>query len=414
MFEAPWEGFDGMGVRTRLFIMMVLQLAVWGAWAPKLFPYMGLLGFQPWQQSLVGSSWGIAAVVGIFFSNQFADRNFAAEKFLAISHLLGGVALVGAAFATSFWPFFAAYLVYSLVYVPTLSVTNSIAFANLKDPARDFGAVRMGGTVGWILVSWPFIFLLGGEASVEHMRWIFLVGAIVSFALAGYSLTLPHTPPKTEGAAVDKLAWREAVKFLGVPFIGVLFAVTFIDSVVHNGYFVMADAFLTNRVGIAGNLSMVVLSLGQIAEIVTMLVLGPVLIRLGWKVTMMIGILGHAARFATFAFFADSVSTIIAVQLLHGVCYAFFFATVYIFVDAVFPKDVRSSAQGLFNLLILGIGNVVASFLFPTLIARNSAGGVVDYQSLFMIPTAMALAAVVLLAVFFKPPERGPTAVAAL
>ena len=414
MFEAPWEGFDGMGVRTRLFIMMVLQLAVWGAWAPKLFPYMGLLGFQPWQQSLVGSSWGIAAVVGIFFSNQFADRNFAAEKFLAISHLLGGVALAGAAFATSFWPFFAAYLVYSLVYVPTLSVTNSIAFANLKDPARDFGAVRMGGTVGWILVSWPFIFLLGGEASVEHMRWIFLVGAIVSFALAGYSLTLPHTPPKTEGAAVDKLAWREAVKFLGVPFIGVLFAVTFIDSVVHNGYFVMADAFLTNRVGIAGNLSMVVLSLGQIAEIVTMLVLGPVLIRLGWKVTMMIGILGHAARFATFAFFADSVSTIIAVQLLHGVCYAFFFATVYIFVDAVFPKDVRSSAQGLFNLLILGIGNVVASFLFPTLIARNSAGGVVDYQSLFMIPTAMALAAVVLLAVFFKPPERGPTAVAAL
>ncbi|WP_430426327.1 MFS transporter [Phenylobacterium sp.] len=403
-----------MGVRTRLFIMMVLQLAVWGAWAPKLFPYMGLLGFQPWQQSLVGSSWGIAAVVGIFFSNQFADRNFAAEKFLAVSHLLGGVALVGAAFATSFWPFFAAYLVYSLVYVPTLSVTNSIAFANLKDPARDFGAVRMGGTVGWILVSWPFIFLLGGEASVEHMRWIFLVGAIVSFALAGYSLTLPHTPPKTEGAAVDKLAWREAVKFLGVPFIGVLFAVTFIDSVVHNGYFVMADAFLTNRVGIAGNLSMVVLSLGQIAEIVTMLVLGPVLIRLGWKVTMMIGILGHAARFATFAFFADSVPTIIAVQLLHGVCYAFFFATVYIFVDAVFPKDVRSSAQGLFNLLILGIGNVVASFLFPTLIARNSAGGVVDYQSLFMVPTAMALAAVVLLAVFFKPPERGPTAVAAL
>ncbi|TAL34739.1 MFS transporter [Phenylobacterium sp.] len=403
-----------MGVRTRLFIMMVLQLAVWGAWAPKLFPYMGLLGFQPWQQSLVGSSWGIAAVVGIFFSNQFADRNFAAEKFLAVSHLLGGVALVGAAFATSFWPFFAAYLVYSLVYVPTLSVTNSIAFANLKDPARDFGAVRMGGTVGWILVSWPFIFLLGGEASVEHMRWIFLVGAIVSFALAGYSLTLPHTPPKTEGAAVDKLAWREAVKFLGVPFIGVLFAVTFIDSVVHNGYFVMADAFLTNRVGIAGNLSMVVLSLGQIAEIVTMLVLGPVLIRLGWKVTMMIGILGHAARFATFAFFADSVPTIIAVQLLHGVCYAFFFATVYIFVDAVFPKDVRSSAQGLFNLLILGIGNVAASFLFPTLIAGNSAGGVVDYQSLFMIPTAMALAAVVLLAVFFKPPERGPTAVAAL
>jgi len=138
-----------------------------------------------------------------------------------------------------------------------------------------------------------------------------------------------------------------------------------------------------------------------------------VLIRLGWKLTMIIGILGHAARFAAFAFLADSVPAIIAVQLLHGICYAFFFATVYIFVDAAFPKDVRSSAQGLFNLLILGIGNVVASFLFPTLIARNSAGGVVDYQSLFLVPTGMALAAVVLLALFFRPPERGPAAVAA-
>ena len=403
-----------MTVQARLFLMMVLQLAVWGAWAPKLFPYMGMLGFSPWQQSMVGSCWGVAALAGIFFSNQFADRNFAAERFLAVSHLLSGLALVGVAFSTSFWPFFACYLAYSLVYVPTLSVSNSIAFASLRDPAKQFGAVRMGGTVGWMLVSWPFVFLLGAQAEAHQVRWIFLVAAIVSFALSAYSLTLPHTPPRPAAAGIDKLAWRRAVGLLGVPFVGVLFAVTFIDSVIHNGYFVMADAFLTDRVGIAGNLSMVVLSLGQIAEIVTMLVLGPVLIRLGWKVTMMIGILGHAARFATFAFFADSVSTIIAVQLLHGVCYAFFFATVYIFVDAVFPKDVRSSAQGLFNLLILGIGNVVASFLFPTLIARNSAGGVVDYQSLFMIPTAMALAAVVLLAVFFKPPERGPTAVAAL
>ena len=90
-----------MSVRTRLFVMMVLQLAVWGAWAPKLFPYMGMLGFAPWQQALVGSAWGIAAVVGIFFSNQFADRNFASERFLAVSHLIGGAALVATAFATS-------------------------------------------------------------------------------------------------------------------------------------------------------------------------------------------------------------------------------------------------------------------------------------------------------------------------
>jgi nucleoside transporter len=397
-----------MNTSVRLFVMMVLQLAIWGAWAPKIFPYMGMLGFEPWQQSMVGSAWGVAALVGIFFSNQFADRNFAAERFLAASHLIGGLALIGTAFATSFWPFFGCYLIFSLVYVPTLSVTNSIAFANLKDPAAGFGPVRMGGTVGWVLVSWPFVFLLGAHSSVEQVRWIFLVAAIVSFAFAGYALTLPHTPARKDAPGIDKLAWRRAFKLLAAPFVLVLFVVTFIDSVIHNGYFVMADAFLTNRVGIAGNLSMVVLSLGQVAEILTMFLLGRVLVRLGWKVTMIIGVLGHAARFAVFAFFADSIPVIVAVQLLHGICYAFFFATVYIFVDAVFPKDVRSSAQGLFNLLILGVGNVVASFLFPSLVSRLSAGGSVDYTTLFMVPTGMALAAVCLLAVFFRPPSRGP------
>lgn len=407
-----------MSVQARLFLMMVLQLAVWGAWAPKLFPYMGMLGFAPWQQSLVGSCWGVAALAGMFFSNQFADRNFAAEKFMAVSHLLSGLALVGVAFSTSFAPFFVCYMIYSLLYVPTLSVANSVAFANLANPARHFGTVRMGGTVGWMLVSWPFIFLLGAKAEQDQVRWIFLVAAIVSFVLAAYSLTLPHTPPRRDAPGIDKLAWRRAVGLLGVPFVAVLFVVTFIDSVIHNGYFVMADAFLTDRVGIAGNLSMVVLSLGQLAEIVTMFVLGAVLVRLGWKTTMIIGVLGHAARFAVFAFFADSVPVIVAVQLLHGVCYAFFFASVYIFVDAAFPKDVRSSAQGLFNLLILGIGSVVASFLFPYLMGRLSTpvvgldgvvGRAVDFQALFLVPTGMALVAVLLLALFFRPPERGPS-----
>jgi nucleoside transporter len=405
-----------MNTQTRLFLMMVLQIAVWGAWAPKLFPYMGMLEFAPWQQSLVGSSWGLAALLGIFFSNQFADRNFAAERFMALSHLLSGLALLFTAFQTEFWPFFAGYLVYSLLYVPTLSVSNSIAFANLKDPAKDFGAVRMGGTIGWMLVSWPFIFLLGAEADAAQVRSIFIVAAVVSFALAAYSLTLPHTPAKRGDEAADPLAWRETLKLLRVPFIAVLFVVTFIDSVIHNGYFVMADAFLTQRVGIAGNLSMVVLSLGQLAEIATMFILGGVLIRLGWKVTMIVGVLGHAARFTVFAFFPDSVPAIVAVQLLHGIAYAFFFATVYIFVDATFPKDVRSSAQGLFNLLILGVGSVVASFLFPHLMGRltepAAAGGTqVDYQSLFLVPTGMALIAVILMALFFRPPERGPATV---
>jgi MFS family permease len=395
--------------------MVLLQLAIWGAYLPKLFPYMGQLGFEPWQQSLVGSAFGMSAILGIFFANQFADRNFSAERFLAVSNIIGGAALLGCAWFIEFWPFFWSYLIFSLVFVPSMSVANALAFASLRDPARQFGTIRMGGTIGWILVSWPFFFLLSADAGPEQVRLIFVVAAIVSFALAAYSLTLPHTPPKRDAAASDPLAWREAIKLLGVPSIGVLFLVTFIDSVVHNGYFMMIDDFLTKRVGIDANLSMIVQSIGQVAEILTMFILGMVLIRLGWKATLIVGILGHAARFLVFAFFPDSLPTVIAVQLLHGICYAFFFATVYIFVDAAFPKDVRASAQGLFNLLILGIGNVAASFLFPPLMAQwtDPATGIIDYRTLFMVPAGMAVVAILLMAAFFRPAERAPASVAA-
>lgn len=401
-------------IQTRLFVMMLLQLAIWGAYMPKLYPYMGLLKFEAWQMSLVGSAWGIAAIVGIFFSNQFADRNFSAERFLAASNVIGGAALLGCAYFNDFWPFFSCYLIFSMVYVPSMSVANAIAFANLHDPAAQFGVIRMGGTIGWIMVSWPFFFLLSAKAGAEEIRLIFVVAAIVSFAFAAYSLTLPHTPPNRSGAGTDPLAWRKAIKILGIPAVLVLFIVTFIDSTVHNGYFMMVDDYLTKRVGIDANVSMLVQSLGQVAEIITMFVLGYVLIRLGWKTTMIIGILGHAARFLAFAYFPDSVPTVIAVQLLHGICYAFFFATVYIFVDAAFPKDVRSSAQGLFNLLILGIGVVAANQFFAPLMAQltDPVTGIIDYRTLFMWPAGMALVAVVLLAFFFRPAERAPASVA--
>src|SRR5690349_15175370 len=126
----------------KLFIMMVLEIAIWGAWQVKIFAYMPMLGFTGNQQALAGSMFAIASVVGIFFSNQFADRNFAAEKFLAFSHLVGGLALIGTALATTFVPFFLCFVLYGLFYVPTISVTNAVAFAHLQDPARDFGIVR--------------------------------------------------------------------------------------------------------------------------------------------------------------------------------------------------------------------------------------------------------------------------------
>jgi MFS family permease len=225
---------------------------------------------------------------------------------------------------------------------------------------------------------------------------------------------LPHTPPKrVEGGAESKLAWLEALKLLAIPFILILWLVTFVDSTVHNLFFNWTGRFLgtpvaSGGVGIPGNWIMPVMSIGQVAEILTMIVLGATLKRLGWKATMIIGILGHAARFAVFAFFPQHQGVIIAVNILHGICYAFFFATVYIFVDEFFPKDARASAQGLFNLMILGLGPLVANWVGPRLISSNAIAkdNFVNFKSLFLIPCFAAIAAAFVLAIFFRPPRN--------
>jgi len=439
------------GIRLKLFIMMVLEFFIWGAWLPPLFHLMGAkegLNFDATQQALIGSCFAIASIVGIFFSNQFADRNFASEKFLAFSHLIGGLSMISLFFVKDFNMFFVLMLVHSLFYVPTISVTNSIAFANLKNPAKDFGPIRMGGTIGWILASVPFYFMLkpksdalgaatkaledltkaggAGEAIataksavtaaatalVGAESYAFITAGIASLLLAAFCLTLPHTPPKPAVAGEDSLAWRKAGSLLKVPFILVLFIVTFIDATIHNGYFVTAFSFLAD-IGIKSENIMFVMGIGQVAEILTMAILGGVLAKLGWRTTMVLGILGHAARYAVFAFFPQSTEVIIVVQVLHGICYAFFFATVYIFIDAAFPKDVRTSAQGLFNLLILGLGDLAAKWLFVPLMQNwkttVTVGGVskemIDYQKLFLVPVGLALVATVILAVFFHPPK---------
>ncbi|HBD99561.1 MAG TPA: MFS transporter, partial [Gemmatimonadetes bacterium] len=302
--------------RARLFLMMLLQLFIWGAWFPLIFGYLPTLGFSPIEQSWILNAFPVAAIAGLFFSNQFADRNFAAERFLSFSHLVGGLSMFGLTMTTDFWPFLILMWVHCLFYVPTISITNSIAFAHMKDPASEFGPIRMGGTLGWILAAWPFAFILVDWAAVRAAEpdglieligtalgsgltgdalraatpWTFRVAGFTSLALALYALFLPHTPArKTVSESMDKLAWLEAAKLLRHPFILMLWIVTLADSFVHNAFFNWAAVFFASEaVGIPGNWIMPVMSIGQVAEIVTMIVLGTVLKKLGWRVTMMV------------------------------------------------------------------------------------------------------------------------------
>ncbi|MSO50353.1 MAG: MFS transporter [Acidobacteria bacterium] len=431
-----------MNTRQRLFVMMVLEFFIWGAWLPLIFGYLPSLGFTPLEQSLILSAFPVASIIGMFFSNQWADRSASPERVLALSHLIGGLAILGCGFTRSFVPFFALMFVHCLLYVPTISITNSIAFANMKNADKEFGIVRMGGTIGWILAAWPFTFIfvnwaavdaaqpiglvnwlgtalanpLTGDVAKAATRWTFIVAGLASLALAAFSLVLPKSAPQARAAGAGRAAWSEAFGLLKHPFILVLWLVTLVDSFVHNAYFNWTGVFLgtareAGGVGIASNWITPVMSIGQVAEILTMLVLGATLVKLGWRTTMAIGILGHAARFAVYALFPASAGMIIAVQILHGICYAFFFATVYIFVDAYSPKSIRASAQGLFNLQILGIGALLANFICPWLMQSvYTTGGVTDFRGLFMVPLAAASIGAISLALFFRPPAPGPAA----
>lgn len=422
--------------KGRLFFMMVLEFFIWGAWLPLIFGYLPSLGFTPTQQSLILNAFPVASIVGMFFSNQWADRKFNPEKFLAFSHLVGGLAILGCGLTKEFTPFFLLMLVHCLLYVPTISITNAIAFANMKNPEKEFGPIRMGGTLGWILAAWPFTFIfvnwaavdaahpagfvdwlgkalanpLTGDAAKAATKWTFIVAGIASLVLAAFSLTLPRTEKKPAAATGEKLALFKALSLLKHPFVLVLWLVTLVDSFVHNCYFSWTGVFLgtpvkDGGVGIPANWIAPVMSIGQITEVLTMFILGVTLKKLGWRTTMIIGILGHAARFAVYAFLPESPAAIILIQALHGVCYAFFFATVYIFVDAYFPKDIRSSAQGLFNLQILGLGALLAFSICPWLMQSVYAkGNLTDFKGLFMVPMLTASAAAIALALFFHPP----------
>lgn len=396
------------GFTLRLSVMMFLEYVVWGSWLPLLALYLSdVLHFTGWQIAWIFGTQAIAAVVGLFVGGQVADRFMSTEKVLALSHAIAGIAMVTLAFTTTFWPFFVIMLVYQLVFMPTLSLTNAIVFHHVADAQKDFGRIRLWGTIGWIAASWPFYFLLAGKTGAElhaALPSIFWVSGIASFVLAAFSLSLPATPPaKAEGARSAPL---EAIRLLAIPSFLVLFIVTFLDAVVHQAYFQWTSPFLA-AAGLPANWIMPAMSIGQIAEIGTMAILGMVLARFGWRTTMAVGIAAHAARFFIYAL-GEPLWLIVAVNVVHGMAYAFFFAAVYIFIDERFPKDVRASAQGLFNLLILGIGPFLGGLLWGWLgDALRRPDGQVDFGKLFLGPAWLAVIATVLLLVAFRPEAVG-------
>ena len=397
-----------MGGRARLGVMMFLEYVIWGSWLPLLALYLtDVLHFSGAEIGWIFATPAVACVVALFAGGQAADRLVSTERLLAICHAIGGTAMLLLVWQRTFWPFFLLMLVHQMAYTPTLSLANAIVFHHAADSRQDFGRIRMWGTIGWIAASWPFVFLLAGktgDALHSALTSIFVVAAAASYLLAAFSLTLPATPPSSGASSGN--APLAAIRLLAVPSLLVLFVVTFLDALVHQCYFQWTSPFL-ERAGLAANWIMPAMSIGQVAEIVTMGALGSVLARFGWRTTMTVGIAAHAARFFIYSI-GDPLWLMVAVNVVHGMCYAFFFAAVYIYVDEQFPKDSRASAQGLFNLLILGLGPFAGSMLWGALGDRfRTAAGEVDFTRLFQVPAWLGVTAMVLLLVAFHPKSSG-------
>ena len=407
---------------ARLSIMMFLQYAVWGIWLPVLGQYLeGYLGFSGAQIGMIlGLAGSVGAISAPFIAGQVADRYFSTEKFLGFLLIVGGIIKWITAYMTGYMPWLLLSIAYSVVYMPTLALTNSLAMAHLDDPNREFSLVRVWGTIGWIVAGWVFSILwlqtnigfttlppfVGGidrpDVTLRLVDALKFSG-ILSILYGVYCYSLPKTPPKKD--AIAKLAFVKAFALLKRPSFAVLVSASLLVSIVHQIYFMKTGQFLV-FMGLKEGLIPQVMSIGQFAEIIVLAMLGLMLKRLGFKGVLFIGGLAYFARYAIFGTTTLPLSVIVVSQALHGICFACFFAAAFIYVDRVADVDIRHSAQTVFGIIILGGGPVLGGILLGMLEKWFTVEGVLNYSQLWYTLAGIGLAAALLIISAFK--DEGP------
>ena len=381
--------------------MMFLQYALWGAWLPVTARYLsattseGGLGFSGSEIGMIlGLAGSIGAIAAPFIAGQIADRYFSTERVLALLVTAGGAVKWITAHQTEYGAWLVLSILYSVLYMPTLALSNSITFSHIDDQENDFPKIRVWGTIGWIVASWafPMIWLQQGL----HFQWMppFIVGTevpevtnrladalkfsgLISVSYGAFCLLLPHTPPKRD--AIEKLAFKKAFELFKKSSFTVLVIASLAVSVIHQIYFLQTGPFLSH-IGILDSQIGPAMTIGQFAEILTMAYLGFFLKRLGFHKVISIGVAAYCIRYAIFGTGSFPVWVMVMSQAFHGFCYAFFFAAAYIYVDKLADEDVRHSAQTVFGIIILGGGPVIGGWLSGYLQNIYTLDGVFNYS----------------------------------
>ena len=402
---------------------MFLQYALWGAWLPVTARYLsasieeGGLGFTGSQIGMIlGLAGSIGAVMAPFIAGQIADRYFSTERILAFLVTAGGVVKWITSYQTEYSAWLVLSIIYSVLYMPTLALSNSITFSHIDDQENDFPKIRIWGTIGWIVASWVFPmiwlqtnlnfqwmppFIVGAEVSnvTSRLADALKFSGLISITYGAFCFLLPHTPPKKD--ATEKLAFKKAFKLFRFSSFTTLVIASLAVSVIHQIYFLQTGPFLSH-LGILDSQIGPAMTIGQFAEILTMAYLGFFLKRLGFKKVITIGVAAYFMRYAIFGTESFPVWVIVASQAFHGFCYAFFFAAAFIYVDKLADEDVRHSAQTVFGIIILGGGPVIGGWLSGYLQNIYTVENIFNYSNFWYTVSAIGLATMVFFYALFR------------
>ncbi len=403
-------------LRARLAVMMFLQYFVWGIWLPMLYQYIGPNGLQldARQIGWIFTVYGFGAILGPFLLGQLADRYFATEMVLAVAHLLGGLLLIATAYATTFWSVFGLLFLYCNLYMPTMGLTNSITFRTLGDERQnEFPIIRMFGTVGWIVAGLSYAVYLN-SGSTAFMQPVFAivgmpsnrdclrVAGVVSLVYGLFCFALPHTPPvpAKETDPIDKRsAVIESLELMRHRSFAVLVTVAGLIGIMLAFYFQLENPFLES-IGTDPTKVGAYMTIGQVAEVLVMLLVPVAVATLGVKRTMILGASAWALRFAL-SIYGQPWWLMIATIGLHGFCFGFFFVVAQMFVDRAASTDIKASAQNLLIFVVYGLGTILGNLLAGEVKGRFGD----NWAAIWTGPFVLTILSIAVFAVFFREQE---------